>query len=492
MTKTPAVGGRKVAIDVLGTAALQVIAKARGLILLPIIIRAGGEALYGGWTLLGGIVAFMVPLANLSAHQGLMRYAAPVGAPDARTLFRRVTAFSWTTASLTSLAVAAFVFTLGSTSAWYAAPAIIGFTAAQVPLLVAVRVNSSYLRARGRVAAAQLTELTAQLVMTLAVCVVFLAAGSLGMAQGVAAAVLFVQVALVTAWTLKSRDLLPNVSSSAAAGLRPVLAFSAPLVPGAISDWALFIADRYILAAFHGPTTVGIYAACYSLAQGLQLASYPVEYAIAPLLPRLWDGDERRRAVDLLRRSTNFVLMVLAPGSTVASIVGPPLFRLLGLRATADQATLLLPIVCWGITIFAFTRLLGHVCLVANRGRAVMVRVGATAAINIALNLALVPSLGAVGAALATLGSYAIYCVLILRLAREIAPEAVHLQLPTRICVAALAPAPIALLPFGSDAARVGGAFAYLVIYAGLCAALQVVVRDDWELLVRTVRRRKA
>ncbi|MCA1655926.1 MAG: hypothetical protein LC635_05730, partial [Pseudonocardiaceae bacterium] len=364
---------RKLATDALATAVLQLVSKARGLILLPILVYVGDEALYGVWTMLAGAVALLIPLVNLNAHQGLLRFAAPLDRDAARGLFRRVSTFSWITAggfaALVVLAVAPLAGDLPASITWD----VIAFTALQVPLWVGVRVNSSYLRARGRVVGAQLSELGAQLLVTIAACAVFLLGFGLAAVQAVTAALLLVEVAIVVAAIAASSESLERVSGAQPPTLSAVLVFSLPFIPSAVSDWALFISDRYILAAFHDETTVGIYAGCYALAQLLQMVSYPLEYAITPVLPRMWDGGEQAKASELLRTCILLALAVLAPLSTVIVIVGPPVLSLLGSDAMAAEAAMLLPMLCWGVTLFACARMISLVPLVAHQGRAVMI-----------------------------------------------------------------------------------------------------------------------
>lgn len=487
----PATGiKRKLATEALATAGLHLVAKVRGVILLPVLVHVGSEALYGVWTMLAGVVALLIPIVNLNAHQGLLRFAAPLDNSSSRRLFRHVTAFSWVAAAGFAAVGTAIALRYRGSYPPAVTRDVIVFTALQVPLWVAVRVNSSYLRARGRTIGAQLSELGAQFVVTIAACTLFLLGFGLAAVQAATAALLLVEVWLVVAIIAKSRESLEKVTGASTPTLSKVLLFSLPFIPGAFSDWALFISDRYIIALYHDETVVGIYAGCYAVAQLLQIVSYPLEYAITPVLPRLWDGGERAEAADLLKKCVHLALAILAPASTVVVIAGPVVLSLLGSDAMAAEASTLLPLLCWGITILACTRMIAHVPLVAHQGRSVMVRVGATAAINIALNMVLVPFVGAVGSALTTLLSYALYAVLILRLTRPLAPDLVDLRRPVRICAAALLPAAIALVHMDSIAVRLAACVGYLVAYVGLAWLFRAITSEDWRLLQRALRRR--
>jgi O-antigen/teichoic acid export membrane protein len=263
-----------------------------------------------------------------------------------------------------------------------------------------------------------------------------------------------------------------------------------PFIPGAVSDWVLFLSDRYVIAVYHDEAMVGVYAGCYSLAQVLQLVSYPLEYSIAPVLPRLWDSGEHAEASRLLRNCFHLSLAILAPASTVMVLAGPLILSAIGSEAMAKESETVLPLLCWGITIFACTRMVAHVALVAHHGRGVMIRVGATAVLNIALNFALVPSFGAQGSAIATLLCYALYGVLIAQLVRPLAPDLVDMSRPARICLAALLPAGIAFVPLAEPMLRALACVGYLAAYVGLAVLLRAITQEDARLLLRTLRRR--
>jgi O-antigen/teichoic acid export membrane protein len=479
-------------VDVVTTAALQLVAKARGIILLPIIVRAGNDALYGTWSMLYGLVALLVPLANLSIHQSLLRYAASLSSEAARHLFRRTLLFS----AAVSTAVAALLFvalsTLGVEHAnqllgGYATPAVLLFTCLQVPLSALVRTNSAFLRSRGHVALGQVSELAAQFFATLAAAVVFLIGLGLGTAQGVVSLVFAIHV-LATGATAISRPSRHEGTLQTQPETRTLLAFALPFIPSSISDWLLFLSDRYLVALFFGAGSAGVYAAAYALAQGVQMVSYPVEYALTPMLPRLWDQGRREEAARYISGSLRIsVGLLLAAIGTLTPIAGDVLGGL-GSPEMRAQGARLVPVICLGMLSLSFARTSSLVLLVDGKGSTVTRSVGIVAALNLALNLVLVPRMGALGAALTTFLAYAIYAGLIVRRARPLVPRLFHPgQLVGMIGAAAVAGA--CLLPSPSTlSSRLLQSTAFVVVYGVLCLVFRAVSIGELAALVRQAR----
>lgn len=168
--------------------------------------------------------------------------------------------------------------------------------------------------------------------------------------------------------------------------------------------YALFgVVDQAVIYVIRGPQEAGGYIAAWRLATLLHLPGLAAATIVAP---RLVGGGPQRRAMYArwLALLCAFYVGAVAIAATLAPVLVP--FALgEGYRPFALVFVVLAP----------YALLLGiapHVTMAANflGGAAERVRLGAaTVALNVALDLALVPSLGAVGAAISSGIAFAMY-----------------------------------------------------------------------------------
>jgi O-antigen/teichoic acid export membrane protein len=202
--------------------------------------------------------------------------------------------------------------------------------------------------------------------------------------------------------------------------LRIMLAYGLPLVPVAASTWVLQLSDRFFLLHYGTLRELGLYGVGYRLANFLLLVVTAVGLAWAPLMLELHASDP---AVERVTRSRtlNYVTFVLSFGAVILSVYAREIFRTITSPSFADayQVAGLLSgsvvflgmnvITISGISIARRTGYLARYTLYA-------------AALNTALNFALIPSLTMIGAAIATLLTYAFLAVLYYRRAEALDP----------------------------------------------------------------------
>jgi O-antigen/teichoic acid export membrane protein len=190
--------------------------------------------------------------------------------------------------------------------------------------------------------------------------------------------------------------------------LRRLLRFGLPTMPAELSLYGLNFVDRVILARSVGVAEVGLYSLAIKFAQavnvlvrGFQLAWPPLAYSISD------DGEAKRvyaTVVTLFVAGCAFVVtgMWLLSRWIVRALAAPEFFgsyKAIGLVAT-------------GVTLYALYMVL--VVILGRTGRTEFNFPATAAALvaNIALNLALVPPFGIVGAGLALVASYLVVLVL--------------------------------------------------------------------------------
>jgi O-antigen/teichoic acid export membrane protein len=186
--------------------------------------------------------------------------------------------------------------------------------------------------------------------------------------------------------------------------LRRLFRFGLPTMPAEVSLYLLNFVDRLIIVRTLGLAEAGLYSLAVKFAQAVNVLVRGFQLAWPPLAYSIRDDDEARRTyatvVTLFVAGCAWVVagMWLFSRWIVRALAAPEFFdsyEAIGLIATA-------------VTLYAL-----YLVLVVILGRTGRTEFNLPAAIgalvvNVALNLALVPSLGIVGAGLALVASYTV------------------------------------------------------------------------------------
>jgi O-antigen/teichoic acid export membrane protein len=173
--------------------------------------------------------------------------------------------------------------------------------------------------------------------------------------------------------------------------------------------------DAVILAALATQAIVGYYGAAYRLLEATLFLSVALQGAFAAMYTYLSERTEPSINA-VVQRSLKLSLALLTPCAVVLGVLAEPILELLfgaGFDAAVTPLRLLaLTVVPLGIAILMWTLITSR-----REPRVLVVYSAATLALNIALNLLLIPPLDAEGAALAMLLTYVVAAVIMIRLA---------------------------------------------------------------------------
>jgi len=203
-----------------------------------------------------------------------------------------------------------------------------------------------------------------------------------------------------------------------AALLRRMTRFGLPTMPAELSLYLLNFVDRIVIVRTVGLAEAGLYSLAVKFAQAVNVLVRGFQLAWPPLAYSIRDDGEARRAyaaiVTWFVAGCAFVVtgMWLFSRWIVRGLAAPEFFasyEAIGLIAT-------------GVTLYALYMVL--VVILGRTGRTEFnfpATIGALAA-NLALNLALVPSLGIVGAGLALVASYLVVVALMYGFTQRLFP----------------------------------------------------------------------
>jgi O-antigen/teichoic acid export membrane protein len=200
--------------------------------------------------------------------------------------------------------------------------------------------------------------------------------------------------------------------------LRRLMRFGLPTMPAELSLYLLNFVDRIIIVRTVGLAEAGLYSLAVKFAQGVNVLVRGFQLAWPPLAYSIRDDDEARGVyavvVTLFVAGCSFVVtgMWLLSRWIVRALAAPEFFgsyKAIGLIATA-------------VTLYALYMVL--VVILGRTGRTEFNFPATLAALvaNIALNLALVPPFGIVGAGIALVASYLVVLALMYGFTQRLFP----------------------------------------------------------------------
>lgn len=183
--------------------------------------------------------------------------------------------------------------------------------------------------------------------------------------------------------------------------LRAMLAYALPLIPTSVLWWVSSVSDRYVILHYCGSGATGLYAAAARIPTALTFAVgvFMEAWQYAAL-----ETKGRSRAV-LYSRVYGMLAAVGVCGAAAIVALAHPLVTLLCAPEYAS-AVALIPTLALASLFSALSSFLGSVYAVKLKSVAALLTALFSGLINVFLNFLLIPSMGAFGAALATLISY--------------------------------------------------------------------------------------
>jgi O-antigen/teichoic acid export membrane protein len=386
-----------------------------GLITFPILTRIFSVADYGLMNLVSATLTVAVAFGKVGIQHSIIRYESEIRAGKGRFTLHQLYSTTLLGMLVTGL-IAALVIGGGAQivpDGWLSDPRLRGLFAIAA-MLVVIQVTDSVLVNVLRAEQETTTLMKYQVLkkyagIAIILGTLFFVARSLkgfyaasvvseGLAVAMLAYILF----------FRGRRPSPTPAQFSKPMYLELLKFGIPMMIGyEVSGIVLSVGDRYVIDAKIGPEQLGLYSAAYNLCSYVQAAFIAsVSQAVIPIYMRLWDQkgrDETSRFIDQSLRSYTILAAPLVAG---LAVVGPELLTSLASNKYASASSVLAWVIA-GMVVDNTNGIVGAGLFIHRKTRVIMVIVIATALLNIALNLVLVPRIGILGAAIATLISYA-------------------------------------------------------------------------------------
>ncbi len=185
-----------------------------------------------------------------------------------------------------------------------------------------------------------------------------------------------------------------------------LLSYGMPLIVASLLATAMHQLDRYLLRVLLDLEEVGIYSVAYAIGQGINsLILHPFSEIWYVVVYELEGKPELQR---IIRSVFRYFFTLLALIMLGVSLFAQPLLRLL-VAPEFYSAAGLVPVVCLAYLFFSLHSHFNLPPLLAKRTASMIPAHLAGVAVNVVANLILIPRMGVMGAAVASVLTYAAY-----------------------------------------------------------------------------------
>lgn len=245
---------------------------------------------------------------------------------------------------------------------------------------------------------------------------------------------------------------------------------------------SLYYADLLLLRAFVDSAAAGYYKAALVVAEFTWFVPSSLQMVLLHSTSELWSEERGEYVSDLASRITRYTLLftlLLAIGLAALGETFVPVYFGEEFRPAVTPLLVLLP----GTVGFAVSRPILAITQGKGELRVLVYATGAASALNLALNLALVPRYEMVGAAVATSIGYGSMLVLLVWTARHVGFDPLTDLRPVRTGATAVASAAVVFaLAVGIDSGILSLVVvppAGFLVYLGLAFELGAIDRDE-------------
>ena len=194
-----------------------------------------------------------------------------------------------------------------------------------------------------------------------------------------------------------------------------MLAYGTPLIAYSTGSWINNAADRYIVLALCGAAVNGVYGVAYKIPAILMVFQRIFAQAWQMSATKSYKDEKSAEFFTQMYRTYNSFMVI---GCAVLILLVEPVSAFM-FRKDFHEAWIYVPPLLISVIFGALTGFLGSICLAHKDPRAMGAATSAGAVLNVAMNFALIPKFGAMGAAVATAASYAVMCALAYRFVRK-------------------------------------------------------------------------
>ncbi len=201
--------------------------------------------------------------------------------------------------------------------------------------------------------------------------------------------------------------------------LKECLIFGFPLIGFEMASFLIKSADRYIIQFMIGIEAVGIYSAGSNLCQYLKDGIlFPVLYAVTPLYMQLWNEEGAEKTKQFISKITNYLILLVTPVTFGFIALSKQLIIILA-SAKFEKSASIIPFILPGAIFWGLSPLFAAGLYIHKKTKKLTQLVFIGVGINILLNILLIPFFHLIGAAIATLSTYFIIMIMLVKISNK-------------------------------------------------------------------------
>ena len=195
---------------------------------------------------------------------------------------------------------------------------------------------------------------------------------------------------------------------------KKLMIYGIPLAAAALVEEVTNVTDRFMLAGMRGKSEAGLYAVGYDLSgNSILMIMAALNVAAYPVIIKLLDSEGVTAATNYFKNYVVLLLAVSIPAVVGLNLVGPNLVHLLIDVDYQESVIFLLPWITVAIFLLGLQVFYFDLAFQLGQKTIASVKIAVVIAmVNIGLNYALIPEMGMHGAAIATISSFAVGCLL--------------------------------------------------------------------------------
>ncbi|MDM7998536.1 MAG: oligosaccharide flippase family protein [Dehalococcoidia bacterium] len=387
-----------------------------GLVEIPIVTKALGASDYGIWSLILVTNGLIVPFAGLALGDAIIRFLAAEKDRDrVADTFLSICTVVFISASVASLLLFALAGPLArSVFRDPDADFYVRLASALIILTCMFNCTQSFMRMQRKIGLRTVLALL-QSLATLGLIILFVTIGY-GLTGVVAAALLALVLTNVVAFALTLRE--TGLRIPRFVNMKKYLRWSLPMVPNAGILWIINVSDRYMVSYFIDSAAAGVYSAAYSIGNYAYFALFPLGMVLYPNIVKTYDEGHPEQAANYLKYGLKYLMMISIPSAFGLTVLSA---QLLDLLTTAEfaEGSKVIPLVAFGGVIFCLYQIGVYIIHVVNKTYLTVWLLGSSALLNVVLNAVLIPRMGMVGAAVATVVAYGVLGLMTLTVTRR-------------------------------------------------------------------------
>lgn len=384
----------------------NVISTLKGFILLPILTKGLGAELYGTFSLILVTVSLLAPLCTLELGYAIVRF---LGHEKDKGKISKGVSSIFVVTSLIALAVSIllFIFSKPLAIAFFSsidAEFYIKISASFIFLTAIDQIMIEYFIAfqqMEKYAAFGIFQTIGEVILTS-----YLVLSGYGLFGAIISLLVVRAFASIIGFLWITSDI--KISTPSFSMAKSYLPFTLPILLSAFNYWFINLGDRYVIGYFMDAAAVGIYSASYGLGGLLAFFSAPISIALLPAITNLYENNKIQELKTHLKYSLKFLLMFSIPSFFGISILSKSILTTLTTSEFVG-GYMIAAIIALATILFNCSSINSQVLILFKETKKFAVIYGISASINMILNLILVPMIGIIGAAIATLITFMVH-----------------------------------------------------------------------------------